>query len=338
MNKTKVILYIGNNLAGNTKYPTTMETLSNLLEQEKYTFHKTSDKTNIFLRLLDMCFSIVKYRKIIDYILIDTYSTKNFYFAFLTSQIARIFKLKYIPILHGGNLPNRIENSKRKSNMIFKNAFKNISPSGFLKNEFEKRNYVVELIPNIIQIEKYTFKKRDKIKPKLLFVRAFSEIYNPKMAIEVLDKVKKTYPNAKLCMIGPDRDGSLKGVQQLTKDLHLENSVEFTGVLSKTEWHKKSEEFDIFINTTNIDNTPVSVIEAMALGMPVVSTNVGGLPYLIKNDIDGVLVPKEDTNEMCEAILKIIKENNNQLASNARKKVEAFGWENVKYKWFDILK
>lgn len=222
--------------------------------------------------------------------------------------------------------------------MIFKNAFKNISPSGFLKYEFEKRNYVVELIPNIIQIEKYTFKKRDKIKPKLLFVRAFSEIYNPKMAIEVLDKVKKTYPNAKLCMIGPDRDGSQKGVQQLTKDLHLENSVEFTGVLSKTEWHKKSKEFDIFINTTNIDNTPVSVIEAMALGMPVVSTNVGGLPYLIENGVDGVLVPKEDTNEMSKAILKIIIENNNQLTSNARKKVEAFGWDSVKFKWLDILK
>ena len=333
-----MILYIGNNLVGKTKYPTTMETLSSLLEQEKYIVYKTSAKTNILLRLLDMCLSIVKYRKIIDYILIDTYSTKNFYFAFLTSQIARIFKLNYIPILHGGNLPNRIDRSRRKSNMIFKNAYKNISPSGFLKYEFEKRNYVVELIPNVIQIENYTYKERNKIGPKLLFVRAFAEIYNPKMAISVLDKVKKKYKDAKLCMIGPDRDGSLKGVQQLTKELHLENSVEFTGVLSKTEWHKKSADFDIFINTTNIDNTPISVIEAMALGMPVVSTNVGGLPYLIKNNVDGALVAKEDTNEMCEAILKIIKENNNQLASNARKKVEAFGWDSVKFKWFDILK
>ncbi len=337
MKKTKVILYIGNNLVGKTKYPTTMETLSNLLEKEKYRVYKTSSKSTIFLRLIDMCFSILKYRNKIDYILIDTYSTKNFYYAFFTSQIARLLKLKYIPILHGGNLPSRLDKSKYKSDLIFRNSYKNISPSGYLKYEFEKRNYSVELIPNVIPIENYNYKERKNLKPNLLYVRAFAEIYNPKMAIHVLDKIKNTHPEAKLCMIGPDRDGTLKSVKQLTKDLKLENSVEFTGVLSKTDWHKKAEEFDIFINTTNIDNTPISVIEAMALGLPVISTNVGGLPYLIKNDFDGVLVPKENSKKMSESILKVIKEKNSLLAMNARKKAEAFGWDVVKFKWFDIL-
>jgi len=337
MKKTKRILYIGNNLVGKTKYTTTMETLSNLLSAESFTVNKSSSKINKGLRLIDMCFSILKYKNKIDYILIDTYSTSNFYYALITSQIARFFNKKYIPILHGGNLPSRLDTSKRASDLIFNNSYKNISPSGYLKYEFKKRGYQTTLIPNIIPIEEYNFKKRTKIQPNLLYVRAFAEIYNPKMAIHVLFEIQKQYPEAKLCMIGPDRDGCLKDVKTLVKDLKLEDSVEFTGVLTKKEWHKKSENYDVFINTTNVDNTPISVIEAMALGLPIVSTDVGGLPYLISNNTDGILVPKENSNKMARAILSLIEENNQILAVNAREKAISFVWNVVKTKWFDIL-
>lgn len=337
MKETKRILYIGNNLVGKTKYTTTMETLSSLLSSENFTVYKSSNKINKILRLLDMCFSILKYKNKVDYILIDTYSTSNFYYALITSQIARLLNLKYLPILHGGNLPSRLDTSKRASDLIFNNSYKNISPSGYLKYEFEKRGYQTSLIPNIIPIEEYNFKERTKIQPNLLFVRAFAEIYNPKMAVQVLFKIQKQYPIAKLCMIGPDRDGCLKDIKALVRDLKLEDSVEFTGVLTKKEWHKKSEDYDVFINTTNIDNTPVSVMEAMALGLPIVSTDVGGLTYLISNNSDGILVPKENPNKMASAVLSLIEENNQTLAVNARKKAMSFGWNVVKTKWFDIL-
>jgi len=337
MKGTKRILYIGNNLVGKTKYTTTMETLSNLLSSESFTVYKSSNKTNKIFRLLDMCYSILKNKNKIDYILIDTYSTSNFYFALITSQIARFFNIKYLPILHGGNLPSRLDTSKRASDLIFNNSYKNISPSGYLRYEFKKRGYQTTLISNIIPIEEYDFKKRAKLQPKLLFVRAFAEIYNPKMAVQVLFEIQKQYPKANLCMIGPDRDGCLKDVKVLVNDMGLEESVEFTGVLTKKEWHKKSEGYDIFINTTNIDNTPISVIEAMALGLPIVSTDIGGLPYLISNNTDGILVPKENPNQMASAILSLIEENNQILAVNARKKAISFGWNAVKTKWFDIL-
>ena len=337
MKDTKRILYIGNNLVGKTKYTTTMETLSGLLSSEKFTVYKSSNKINKVFRLLDMCYSIFKYKNKVDYILIDTYSTSNFYYALITSQIARFLNIEYLPILHGGNLPYRLDSSKRASNLIFNNSYKNISPSGYLKYEFEKRGYQTSLIPNIIPIEEYGFKERTKIQPNILFVRAFAKIYNPKMAIQVLFEIQKQYPEAKLCMIGPDRDGSLKGTKALVKELKLEDSVEFTGVLTKKEWHKKSEYYDVFINTTNVDNTPISVIEAMALGLPIVSTDVGGLPYLISNNTDGILVPKKNPNQMASAILKLIEENNQTLAINAREKAMSFGWNVVKTKWFDIL-
>ena len=336
MKKNK-ILYIGNNLVKKTNYATSMDILSSLLKLEGFTIYKSSSKSNKIRRMIEMCFAIFHYRTKVNYVIIDTFSTSNFYYALLTSQLCRLFRLKYLPILRGGNLPYRLKQNTKLSSLIFNNSFQNIAPSGYLKYEFEIKGYTTQLIPNVIPIANYTFKERKKITPKLLFVRAFASIYNPTMAIEVLKELKKKYPEATLCMIGPDKDGTLKDVKHLINTYDLQDSIEITGVLSKKEWHKKSEDFDVFINTTNIDNTPISVIEAMALGLAVVSTNVGGLPYLISNNIDGVLVDKEQPILMANEIHKIIEENKSSFAKKARSKVENFDWSVVKNEWLKLL-
>jgi len=331
------ILYIGNDLAKKTKYNSMMATLSNLLMKEDFIVYRTSNKTNKIARILDMCYSVIKYRKV-DYLLIDTFSTTNFYYALITSQLARIFKKKYIPILHGGNLPSRINNSNFFANLIFNNSYRNIAPSNYLKVEFEKKDYVVDFIPNILEIETYKYKERVKLAPKLLWVRAFKKDYNPSLAIEITNLLIEKYPNIKLCMVGPIVDSSYDETLKLISKYKLNNNVEITGVLQKEEWHKKSEEYDIFINTTDFDNTPVSLMEAMALGLPIVSTNVGGLPYLINNNIDGFLVVNKSPRAMADIILSIIENNDINIAKNARIKAESFGWGNVKKKWISLLK
>jgi glycosyltransferase involved in cell wall biosynthesis len=335
--KKSNILYLGNNLVKKTNYATSMDILSSLLKLEGFTIYKSSSKSNKMLRLLEMCFAVFQFRTRVNYVLIDTYSTSNFYYALITSQLCRLFRLKYLPILHGGNLPYRLKQNPKLSSLIFNNSFQNIAPSGYLKHEFELKEYKTLLIPNVIPIANYIFKERKKITPKLLYVRAFAKIYNPTMAIEVLKELKKTYSEAVLCMVGPDKDGTLNDVKQLIDRYELHDSVEITGVLSKSEWHKKSEEFDIFINTTNIDNTPISVIEAMALGLPVVSTNVGGLPYLIDDNKDGVLVDNEQPILMAKKIIKIIEENKSSFAKKARCKVENFDWSVVRRQWLKLL-
>ncbi len=334
----KKILYIGNNLTKKTKYYSSMDLLANKFVEEGYNVIKTSNKLNKIYRIIDMCLTLIKNRKKIDFVLIDTFSTSNFYYALVTSQIARFFKLKYIPILRGGNLPERLKKNTKLSHLIFNNSYKNVVPSNYLKVAFEQ-GYLVDFIPNIIEIDKYKFKERKELKPYLLYVRAFDKLYNPTMAIYVLKKLSLEYPEAKLCMIGPDKDGSLLQCKNLAKQLNIEHKIEFTGVLPKEEWHKKSEDFDVFINTTNFDNTPVSVMEAMALGLPIVSTNVGGLPYLIENNKDGVLVEKENIESMTNAIMELVKNKKRalELVKNARKKAETFDWDNIKKEWIKIL-
>lgn len=335
-----MILYIGNNLSTSTSNVTTLQLLASLLKKEGYTVLCKSSKVNQVLRLFDMLFGIIKYRKQIDYVLIDTYSTKNFYFAFLTSQLARLLSLKYIPILHGGNLPNRLVSSAKMSQMIFKNSYRNIAPSNYLKNEFQKHGFTSDYIPNVLEVPSYSYKQREFFQPKLLYVRALHQLYNPQMAVHVLGELKKEYPLAELCMVGPDKDGSLVQCKDLSEALGVNDSITFTGLLSKTKWQELSKNYDIFINTTTIDNTPISVMEAMALGLTVVSTNVGGIPYLISDNETGVLVESNNVNEMVNAIERIISNHllGSKITSEARCTVEQFDWSVVKESWKALLK
>jgi len=334
----KSLLYIGNNLSITGKTETTIDTLSKLLRLEGFTVFVLSNKQNKFLRLLDILFGIVKYSKKVDYVLIDTYSTSNFYYAYLSSLVCQILNLKYLPILHGGNLPNRLKSSPKLSKTIFKKSFKNVAPSNYIKTEFEKQGYTnIICIPNTIEIEKYFFKHRDLRIVKLLWVRSFSEIYNPLLAVKILKNLQDENINASLCMVGPDSDGSLQKTKDYANTLGVD--VVFTGKLSKAEWILLSQDYTVFINTTNVDNMPVSVIEAMALGLPVVSTNVGGLPFLIAHEEDGILVNPNREDEFVEAIKKLQShpENTYKMILNARNKVEDYNWNIVKKLWISVF-
>ena len=333
----KNVLYIGNALSNKGKTSTVIDTLSENLK-ETCSIKVASSKTNKVLRLLDMMQLIVANKSNTDFVLIDTYSTTNFYYAFIISQLCRLYSLKYITILHGGNLENRLKNNSKLSHLIFNNAYELVAPSYFLKSVFETYGYKdVLYIPNSIELNDYECENRSINTIKLLWVRSFSSIYNPEQAVLVLEKLLEMNFDATLAMIGPDVDGSLTKVKDLARKKNLD--VNFTGKLSKPEWIDYSKGFNVFINTTNFDNTPVSVIEAMALGLPVVSTNVGGMPFLISDNTDGLLVQPQDVSAMVNAIIKI-KTNEElriKLITNARSKVENFGWNAVKSKWEALL-
>lgn len=335
-----MILYVGNKLLQHGFTPTGIDTLGNKLIQEKYNIKCVSDKRNVYLRFLDIMWNVIKYRKQTKLILIDTYSTLNFYYALGVSLLARAFRIPYVPILRGGNLPSRIKKNPLLSKIIFNHSYKNISPSDYLYSNFKSLGYDVECIPNNIELNLYQFKERETFTPKLLYVRSFHKIYNPEMAIRVFVEILKKYKDATLCMVGPEKDGSLQKTKELVKHLNLEDKVTFTGKLDKPVWKKLAENFDVFINTTDFDNHPVSVIEAMALGLPVVSTEVGGTPFLITNKINGLLVPPGDVGQFVGAVESILDnpEFAKELAQNARTRVELFAWDVVKQKWFELFK
>lgn len=297
-----------------------------------------SNKKNKVLRLIEMLGLIAKHHKTTDVVLIDTYGAMNFYYAYLVAKACQIYNLDYIPILHGGNLPERLSDNRFLSQSLFGNAKMNVAPSLFMYNNFKAAGFDnLQIIPNSIELKKYPFKERKEFGPRLLWVRRFQGRYNPMLAVSVLEKLLPLYPGAELCMVGPEKDGSMQKCRSYAEKHRL--NVNFTGKLRKKEWAEISEDYDIFLNTTNIDNTPISVIESMALGLVVVSTDVGGMHFLVDDKKDGILVPPKDEAAMTAALQYLIEnpEASREMAENAREKVKGFDWEVVKENWNQLL-
>lgn len=332
-----MIIYFGNILSKHGNTPTFIEALGPKLN-EVYPTLISSDKKSKFWRMLDMIFFFLRYQKKAQLVLIDTYSTTNFWYAIVIGYMSLFWGIPYTPIIRGGNLEYRLKKFPLTSKLFFSNAFRIVSPSTFLVKTFQKHGYDVTYIPNFIEVNKYIFKKRDTIQPKLFWIRAFQDIYNPLLALEVFKKIMILYPNAKMKMVGPDK-GLLTEVKKEILKNKFEDQISLSGKLSKIEWTTLAGDFDIFINTTNFDNRPVTVIEAMAIGIPVISTNAGGLPDLIESGVDGILVPVGDIESFVEAIDYIVSNPTYaiNLTLNARNKVENYDWIIIKQQWQNLI-
>jgi glycosyltransferase involved in cell wall biosynthesis len=284
-----------------------------------------------------MLISVWQYRHTCKVVLIDCFSTQAFWFAYSVGKFCKLLAIPYIPIVRGGDFINRLTRSKKECDFLFTCSYITIVPSKFLEFHFNQARYKVTYIPNFLELQKYPFKLREHVQPRILWVRAFHKIYNPVLAVNVLAQLNRS--DATLCMVGADTDGIRKIVEERIAKLGLMGRVTLPGRLLKDEWTDLSKQYDIFINTTTIDNMPVSVIEAMALGLPVVSTNVGGIPYLLENGRDGILVASNDAEGMCKAILELLHNSDltKKISTEARKKVEEFDWDKVKLKWFEVL-
>ncbi len=318
------LVYFGNKLSIHGRSKSVLETLEPLLG-EFCDVKCYSNKRNKFFRLSDMLFHFFKEGLQADIIMIDVYSTISFYFAFILAWVSSIFNKPFILFLHGGNLPERYVSSKRKVDYIFKRARSIVAPSGYLKTFFEKNGYKVILIPNLIDLEKFGFQVRDFSTPRLLYLRGFGEIYNPLMNVRVVSELMDEYPGIQLAMLGSDIDGFLEKTYELIDCLKLGKHVKIFGKKSQEEWIKLSKGYNIMVSSPFIDNTPVSVIEGMALGLVIISTNVGGVKFLVDQKVDGILIPSDDHKAMANAVREVLSDSSlaNCLLKNARESKRA---------------
>lgn len=330
----KNILYIGNHLQRHGRTATTIDTLAPLLANAGYEVRCASHRLPIVVRFCDMMYSVYRLRSWAHYVLIDTYSTRNFWYAIAVGKLCKILKIKYIPLLHGGNLPQRLVSHKALFTSYLDNAHLVVSPSDYLEFAFAKATTTpLKVIKNNIELAHYPFKKRLACTPTILWVRSFAAIYNPMMALDVLEQLLVTQPHARLTMVGPEKDGSLAACRQ--RALKDKLPVTFTGLLTKKEWISLSGSHDIFINTSNFDNLPVSIIEAMALGLPVISTRVGGMSHLIKDAENGYLVTANNVDEMVNTVEKILTNptSTNKLITSGYHTAKQYDWQVIKPQW-----
>jgi glycosyltransferase involved in cell wall biosynthesis len=337
MKKYKII-YFGSKISKYKNTKASMETIEPLLAQfcEIKTF---SSKTNKLSKLFNMVSNFFRYGLYSDKIIIDVFSTSAFYYAFMLSILSFFLNKKYILILRGGNLPSRFLKNKKLVTFIFKNAKHVVAPSLYLKSFFVDEGFTIRYIPNFIEIEQYKFKQRNILEPTILSLRGFDKPYNPIMTLKAINLLKDKHEKIKLLLLGNKNEYYYKEVLEYIQYNKLETYVTISNKVSRKEWLELSENYDIMVSTPIIDNTPVSIIEGMALGMCIVSTNVGGVSYLLEDGKDSILVENNNELELTNAIELLLNDNtfSYSLSKNAREKASNFDWSKIKEEWQNII-
>jgi glycosyltransferase involved in cell wall biosynthesis len=215
------------------------------------------------------------------------------------------------------------------------------APSRYLLEKMQPYRSDLLLLPNPIEIQKYKYISRKEPQPVLIWLRAFHVIYNAPLAIHTLALLVSDYPSCRLLMGGDDKgDGSFQKVRQLIDEISISDKVEIFGKIPHADVPTWLQRGDIFINTTNVDNTPVSVLEAMACGLCIISTNVGGIPYLLNNEQDALLVSPNDPESMASAVRRILTDPGlaERLSTNARRKAEQLDWSVILLQWENLFR
>jgi glycosyltransferase involved in cell wall biosynthesis len=334
------ILLVGNFLSASSGTRSVCEDLADRLPAIGWSVHTTSSKPGRLLRLLDMISTVWRLRRRYAVAQVDVYSGLAFIWAEIVCSVLRQIRKPYILTLHGGNLPLFSQRWPGRVRRILQSAAVVTTPSPYLLDHMRRYRADLHLLPNPLDLSALNCRLRTQPQARLVWLRAFHAIYNPAMAVEVVALLARDVPNVQLIMIGPDKaDGSLPAVQALAAELGVQDRITIHGSIPKADVGRWLHTGDIFLNTANIDNTPVSVLEAMACGLCVVSTNVGGLPYLLEHERDALLVPPSDSAAMASAVRRVLTEPElaTQLSSRARIKVEQFDWAIILPHWKTLL-
>ena len=334
------ILLVGNFLSSTLGTRGVCEDLATKLASHGRKVLTTSNQPIRFWRLLDMITTVWKKRNEYTIASVDTYSGLAFVWAELVCFILKLIGKPYVLTLHGGNLPEFAGRWPHRVGRLLRSAAAVTTPSRYLLEKMKPFRSDLQLIPNSLELDGHTFKLRAVPEPRLVWLRAFHNIYNPSLAVKAISLLSKDFPGIQLRMLGPDKgDGSLQAALRTAHDLGIADHLSVLGPIPNTEVPNALCENDVFLNTTSVDNTPISVLEAMASGLCVVSTNVGGIPYLLKHDHDALLIPPDDPTLMAGAIRRILTEPGlaERLSRNARLKAEQFDWRVTLPRWEDLF-
>lgn len=313
--------------------------VSGLLQCEGYNVTRVSHRVNRYIRLLDIAQLLLRNSKQFDVIILDVFGGRSIVIELVASTIARIARVPLIAILRGGNLPSFSKQYPGLIKRVLNNANIVVAPSKFLSSQMcHYYHSEIRIIPNILDPKNYPYRHRSTVDPVLFWMRSFHEIYNPQMALSVVSLLRNTYPNVRLLMAGTD-NGLLNDCTALARQLNLDSNVHFLGFLDTVGKQKVASEADIFINTNRVDNMPVSLVEAAAFGIPIVATDVGGIPYLFTHEEDALLVPNEDVSMMAQQVQRLIETPSlvSKLSQNGRLLAERSFWPNVVPVWNQML-
>ncbi|KKO62160.1 Phenylacetate-coenzyme A ligase [Janthinobacterium sp. KBS0711] len=208
-----------------------------------------------------------------------------------------------------------------------------VVPSAYLAGVFEQYGHTAHIVPNVVDLQRFTLATPaappSADGPCILVARHLESLYDNASAVRAFAIVREAFPAARLVLAG---DGPQRAaLARLARSLGVNDAVRFTGPVDNAAMPALYQASDIVLNPSLADNMPNSVLEALACGVPVVSTNVGGIPALLQDGVTALLVPPGDPSAMAHAILALLRDPPRAQAQVRAGLAHAatFGWPDI---------
>lgn len=259
------------------------------------------------------------------------------YWSFLLAPLPAIIAARRWgkPILlnyHGGEADDHLAHWGSLVHPWLKMVDKIVVPSMFLRDVFARHGYQAEVIHNVLETGQVRYRERVPLLPEFLSVRNFKPHYGVEYTLLAFAMIQTEFPAASLTLAGEGpQEAELK---HLAQALGLRN-VRFVGSVDPVSMMQLYDTHSILLNASFVDNQPLSVLEAMAVGMPVVSTGVGDIPNMIQDGESGTLVPIGDPSAMAKAGTLLLEQPDRAalMARRAKESLLRYQWSNVGPEW-----
>lgn len=335
------VLLVGNFLSATRGIKQVIEEQADQLNAVGWPVITTSNHHVRVTRLLDMLNTTWAARMQFDIALVDVFSGPSFVWAEAVTWLLNRLGKPYILNLHCGLLPEFARRSPQRVQRMLRAANRVVTPSQYLKGELDIFRNDISIIRNGIDLAAYRFNLRTQACPRVAWLRAFNQVYRPEIVPDIVARLVTDFPDIKLTMFGSEkRDDSKQRTLQVAHQLGVADRIRLPGSVPKTEVPEALAAFDIFLNTTTAESFGVSVLEAAALGMVIVTTNAGELAYLWENEKDALLVPPNDAEAMAAAVRRVLTEPGlaARLSQNARAKAEQLSWDRIMPQWHALFR
>jgi len=246
--------------------------------------------------------------------------------------VARLLGKPVVLNYHSGEAPDHLRRSAVARFVLRRLVDANVVQSAFLRDVFRSFEIDAKVVPNIVDLRQFTYRVRDPLRPRLLCTRNFEPIYNLSCVLRAFAKIQAYYPAATLTLVGSGSQDAI--LRDEAAALRLEN-VTFAGRIAPSEVHASYADADIYVQAPRIDNMPLSLLEAFASGLPVVSTDVGGVPSMLRHGVDGLLVADNDAGGLADQVVKLLTQPAlaRRLAESAYRTLAAYQWPVVRDGW-----
>ncbi len=332
----KSVLFVANYRQSSGGISTQIEILNRLLQQEGYKTGIFSLKGNPFFRIKAI-FKLKTVVKNYDIIHIHACSHWGFLPAIVGIRVGKKLGKRVVLTYHGGSANEFFKKHSRLVRKYLGKTDVNIVLSGYLKEVFKRYDIPCITIPNIIELKEGAYRERTEILPHFISIRSLTPTYNILCTIKAFQKVKQLYPQASLTLLG---DGPLRNELELyVSEQHI-SGVSFEGSVPNDNIYDFLEKSDIMLSSPFIDNMPMSLLEGFFAGVLVISSNVGGVPYMVEHGRTGLLFESNNYQDMANQMIWALTHQREilQIIINAKEDVKRYTADSVKKQIFALYK